>query len=108
MLWSFQTPTDAEEFLQAFQAARARGALLAGEGCAAAWSEPLQGLQDLIERYRNSPVMHHSVPEECKPLYFRRGRPVAFPAPTRPLRPPRIRPFKQKAHQNASSTESQP
>merc|ERR1740122_466438 len=32
------------------------------------WCEPHQGLQAHIERYRNSPVMHASVPEEYKPV----------------------------------------
>eukprot|EP00927_Polykrikos_kofoidii_P069469 TRINITY_DN64960_c0_g1_i1.p1 TRINITY_DN64960_c0_g1~~TRINITY_DN64960_c0_g1_i1.p1 ORF type:complete len:547 (+),score=75.84 TRINITY_DN64960_c0_g1_i1:45-1685(+) len=59
--------------------------------CQACWSEPGQTLEEHIERYRNSPVMHHSVPEEHKPALFECGARVAFPAPTKPLRRPRVR-----------------
>jgi len=48
-------------------------------------------LPELIERYRNSPVMHEAVPTECKPQLFKAGVPVAFPQPTLRLREPRTR-----------------
>merc|ERR1711865_356895 len=32
--------------------------------CTVAWSSPTQGLEAHLERYRNSPVMHHSLPDE--------------------------------------------
>ena len=35
--------------------------------------------------------MHSTVPDEFKPLLFERGRRVAFPPPTKPIRLPRIR-----------------
>lgn len=57
--------------------------------CVAAWHDRQQGLAPLIERYRNSPVMHESVPDECKPLIFQGGRPVEFPAPTQKIKPPK-------------------
>merc|ERR1712072_1036800 len=38
--------------------------------CQVTWSDTLQGLQAHIERYRNSPVMHESVPEDHRPLLF--------------------------------------
>jgi len=59
--------------------------------CEIGWSSVLQGLQAHIERYRNSPVMHNSVPDEFKPVLFENGERVAFPGPTRTLRAPRIR-----------------
>merc|ERR1712159_286897 len=40
------------------------------------WSEPHQGLEVHLERYRNSPVMHKSVPAKFKPLLLRNGQPV--------------------------------
>jgi hypothetical protein len=55
--------------------------------CEALWSST-QGLAAYINRYRNSPVMHDSVPEEVKPLLFKQGVRVAFPAPTRKLKAP--------------------
>jgi len=59
--------------------------------CEIGWSRPLQGLQAHIDRYRNSPVMHNSVPDEFKPVLFKNGKRVPFPGPTKVLRAPRIR-----------------
>merc|ERR1719410_3103941 len=36
--------------------------------CRVVWNDKQQGLPALVERYRNSPVMHESVPDECKPI----------------------------------------
>jgi len=58
--------------------------------CEIGWSN-LQGLQTHIDRYRNSPVMHDSVPDEFKPVLFTNGKRVPFPRPTKALRAPRIR-----------------
>lgn len=55
------------------------------------WSGPHQGLEAHIERYRNSPVMCESTPDEYKPILFDRGMRVPFPAPTRRIRAPRVR-----------------
>eukprot|EP00930_Biecheleria_cincta_P063372 TRINITY_DN4889_c0_g1_i1.p1 TRINITY_DN4889_c0_g1~~TRINITY_DN4889_c0_g1_i1.p1 ORF type:complete len:617 (+),score=102.52 TRINITY_DN4889_c0_g1_i1:46-1851(+) len=59
--------------------------------CEASWSEPHRGLEGHIERYRNSPVMHHSMPDEYKPAIFVNGERVPFPPPTKAIRAPRIR-----------------
>uniref|UniRef100_A0A7S2DTM2 Mei2-like C-terminal RNA recognition motif domain-containing protein n=1 Tax=Alexandrium andersonii TaxID=327968 RepID=A0A7S2DTM2_9DINO len=59
--------------------------------CHVSWSGPHQGLESHIERYRNSPVMHKSVPDEYKPVVFRDGVRVVFPSPTKTPRAPRIR-----------------
>jgi len=59
--------------------------------CDVLWSAEQQGLSANIERYRNSPVMHEIVPEECKPVVLANGVRVPFPAPTKRLREPRIR-----------------
>merc|ERR1712025_42051 len=59
--------------------------------CEVVWGEPLQGLQSHIDRYRNSPVMHASVPDACKPAVFENGLRCRFPAPTKRLRAPRSR-----------------
>mmetsp|Transcript_94781 Transcript_94781/g.294797 ORF Transcript_94781/g.294797 Transcript_94781/m.294797 type:complete len:109 (+) Transcript_94781:2-328(+) len=50
-----------------------------------------QGLAAHVERYRNSPMMHPSVPDEYRPVVFRNGARVAFPQPTKALRVPRTR-----------------
>mmetsp|Transcript_179933 Transcript_179933/g.437781 ORF Transcript_179933/g.437781 Transcript_179933/m.437781 type:complete len:366 (+) Transcript_179933:38-1135(+) len=55
------------------------------------WSSPHQGLTSHVERYRNSPVMHSAVPDEWKPAVFVNGVRVAFPAPTKALKAPKIR-----------------
>lgn len=59
--------------------------------CHVSWSGPHQGLEAHIERYRNSPVMHKSVPDEYKPVVFRSGVRLDFPPPTKSTRAPRIR-----------------
>lgn len=59
--------------------------------CRAAWGEPLQGLEEHIERYRNSSVMHEDVPDELKPVLFENGERVNFPPPTKRIRPMRIK-----------------
>lgn len=59
--------------------------------CEVVWSGPVQGLANHTERYRNSPVMHDSVPDEYKPVVFVDGKRVKFPAPTKKIRPPRVR-----------------
>jgi hypothetical protein len=59
--------------------------------CDVAWSGEVQGNKAYIEKYRNSPVMHDSVPDEYKPALFANGLRVPFPAPTKRIRPPRVR-----------------
>lgn len=71
-------------------AERLQGQAVADGALAVSWNEPLQGLREHIRRYRNSPVMHESVPQACKPLLFRGGLRQAFPAPTRVLKRPRL------------------
>jgi len=57
--------------------------------CCVTWSGPQQGRDAQIERYRNSPVMHPSVPEDYKPLVLEGGQPVPFPAPSKTIKAPR-------------------
>jgi hypothetical protein len=59
--------------------------------CNAAWSGAVQGLEQHIERYRNSSVMHPQVPDEPKPAVFRDGVRVPFPEPTREIPAPNFR-----------------
>jgi len=56
--------------------------------CAVSWSGPHQGLEQHVERYRNSPVMHKSVPDEYRPVVFQNGVRQRFPSPTRSLKKP--------------------
>lgn len=59
--------------------------------CETAWNSPLQGLAAHVDRYRNSPLMHQSVPEQYRPILLRKGVRAAFPRPTTRVRAPRIR-----------------
>lgn len=68
--------------------------------CEVDWSGAVQGLVSHTERYRNSPVMHHSVPDEYKPAVFVNGIRVPFPTSTRPLRPPRQSGHHLKSHRD--------
>merc|ERR1719316_2155344 len=63
--------------------------------CEVAWGSALQGRSAHIKHYRNSPVMHKSVPECCKPVLFKGGVRQAFPAPTKQIRPPRVKAYTQ-------------
>jgi hypothetical protein len=56
--------------------------------CEVCWGEPLYGLKALVDRYRNSPVMHEVVPDSYKPVLFKDGMRIRFPSPTKVLRPP--------------------
>eukprot|EP00440_Ansanella_granifera_P055051 gb/GFBE01059676.1/.p1 GENE.gb/GFBE01059676.1/~~gb/GFBE01059676.1/.p1 ORF type:complete len:344 (+),score=42.00 gb/GFBE01059676.1/:1-1032(+) len=56
--------------------------------CQISWSGPHQGFKAHVERYRNSAVMHKSVPEEYKPVIFKEGVPQPFPLPTKKIKPP--------------------
>lgn len=51
------------------------------------WSSALQGLQQHVERYRNSPVMHKHMPDAYKAILMKGGVRMDFPAPTRRIRP---------------------
>lgn len=59
--------------------------------CSVGWSGPHQGLEAHMERYRSSPVMHPSVPDECKPVIFEQGVRLPFPGPLKAPRLPRVR-----------------
>lgn len=57
--------------------------------CDVEWSSEQGGLAAHIERYRNSSMMHVSVPEHLKPAIYHGGLLAPFPAPTRALKKPR-------------------
>jgi hypothetical protein len=59
--------------------------------CTVTWSSPTQGLAAHIERYKNSPVMHHSLADQWKPVLFQQGMRVAFPPPSKPIKTPKVR-----------------
>lgn len=59
--------------------------------CAVSWSGPHQGFEAHVERYKSSPVMHPSVPDEYKPVVFKDSVRIDFPKSTRAPRAPRVR-----------------
>jgi len=63
--------------------------------CQVSWSGILQGVQEHVERYRNSPLMHDSVDDQFKPALFSNGKRIPFPAPTGRVRAPRFRRLKR-------------
>jgi len=71
--------------LQGFDAWHATCSQKIMEAC---WSDPHQGANMLIERFRNSRVMHGMVPDEYKPALFQDGVRVSFPKHTKRIRPP--------------------
>lgn len=86
----FVTTQEAQRFRQRFEGFSDWG-LVSHKICNVSWSDALQGVQAHVDRYRNSPVMHEDVPEEFKPMLFANGKQVPFPAPTKSIRPPRLR-----------------
>jgi len=84
------SPADAErchEQLEGFT----RWRVSTDKVCEVSWSDMHQGLSAHVDRYRNSPVMHESVPDEYKPVMYSFGVRTPFPPPTKKLRVPRIR-----------------
>lgn len=81
------TAADAREFRSCLEGFR-QWSVPSSKVCTVGWSNPCQGLQANIERYKNSPIMHDSVPDEFKPMLFVHGVRVQFPPPTKKLRKP--------------------
>merc|ERR1712113_1234839 len=84
---NFVSAEDAWQAFEHFQGFRA-WEIPSQKICEVGWSSRHQGLQDQIKRYRNSPLMHESVPDEYKPVLFQKGVRIEFPSPTIPLKPP--------------------
>jgi RNA recognition motif-containing protein len=85
---NFVTHTDALQFGDLFNGFSLRAVWGANVGVAE-WSGAMQGLEKHVERYRDSPMMHKSLPDNVKPCLFKDGERIAFPRPTKPLKMPR-------------------
>jgi len=59
--------------------------------CEAMWREQCQGLGAHVQKYRNSALMHESVPDENKPVVFVEGIRRPFPRPTVSIKAPKMR-----------------
>lgn len=75
------------------------------KACDVGNGETCQGVEGHIERYRNSPVMHESVPEEHKPALYEKGVRKPFPAPTKQLKKPHVR--ARKGNKDKQPTEAE-
>jgi len=64
------------------------GAMLRGRALRPEWSRSVQGLFALVEKYRNSSVMHPEIEARYKPLLFAGTEQLPFPAPSHPLQHP--------------------
>jgi len=87
------SPVDAEEIRKSLDGF-SEWAVPHENVCRVVWNDKQQGLAALVERYRNSPVMHESVPDSCKPVILLEGERQQFPTPTQKIKAPRI--FKTK------------
>lgn len=78
---NFVNPETASGFMRLFDGFD-RWACESTEKGQVAWSEK-GGLKENIERYRNSAVMHESMPEQYRPMLFEAvtGRRLPFPPP---------------------------
>jgi len=83
------SPLDAAAFLDAFDGFSRWHSSWCTQACEVVWSCFEQGFKQNVERYRNSPVMHPSVPDSCRPVILLKGVRQRFPSPTKKLRPPR-------------------
>lgn len=84
---------DVQSFWKVFDG-YTRWVLPSAKVCSVSWSGPHQGQQAHVDRYKDSPIMHSSVPDEFKPVIFAAGsgERQAFPPPSKKLRAPRRRP----------------
>lgn len=86
------SPVHAKRFAEHFEGfSDWTGVVGSQKVCRVSWSDAVQGVEAHVERYRNSPVMHSSVPDEYKPQLFKDGQPIPFPAPTGRVKAPRAR-----------------
>jgi hypothetical protein len=76
--------SDAQQMMQRFQGFQ-EWHTWSQKVCEVCFGVGASGIQQLIRRYRNSPVMHHTVPDEWKPIILMDGVHRPFPAPTRKI-----------------------
>jgi len=85
---NFVEPADAVRFRKVFHGF-SNWRVPCAKVCNVGWGEAHQGLSAHIERYRNSPLMHESVPDMYRPILLSQGSRVPFPVPTKRIKPPR-------------------
>lgn len=80
---NFKTQVDAERAIGHFA-----GVPIADDCLTCDWSTSIQGLDALIQKYRNSSVMHPMVPSVYRPCLLSNGLHIPFHGPTVELKPP--------------------
>lgn len=88
-------PEVVSEFWKAFDGFKA-WTISSPKVCRVSWSNPHQGLEKHVNRYKNSPLMHANVPDECRPILLKDGIRISFPPATKSLRAPRLRASRQR------------
>lgn len=83
-------PSIVEQFWSTFDG-YTKWVLPSAKVCHVSWSGPHQGQRSHLERYRNSPIMHRSVPDEFKPVVLKDGVRIAFPTASKKVKAPRRR-----------------
>lgn len=99
------SPEVAERFMGMFEGFKDWGSTGDSKEGIVNWASPHQGFNAHVEHFRNSPVMHESVPDEQKPAIFKNATRIPFPEPTQKLRAPRMRPGHVAGRRNQFSTE---
>merc|ERR1740117_1247480 len=87
---NFCSVADAEQCFKVFEGFT-NWSIPSEKVCTVTWSSPTQGLAEHVERYKNSPVMHQSLPDEWKPVLIQRGMRIQFPPPSKPIKAPKVR-----------------
>jgi len=87
---NFTTHEQAEQFKEHFHGFN-EWQVPHDKACETSWSDTLKGYVAIVERYRDSPLMHESVPDKFKPAVYKDGVRIPFPAPTKTIKPPRPR-----------------
>jgi len=80
---NFASEDVAEVFLSTFH--DSPETIFEGTGDVTYWD--VQGLDALVNKFRNIDAMHESMPSSCQPQLFKDGERIEFPAPTRLLKP---------------------
>lgn len=87
---NMRTPNDAQEIQARLDGYHWGHPYTGNKVCEMTYGNAMQGLDRNINRYRNSPVMHESVPDKFKPVLFNEyGDTLPFPPPTKKLKLPK-------------------
>lgn len=79
-----------------------------GAVCKVKWSFPQQGLQALVQEYRDHVTMHPSVPDELRPAMYHEGWQVPLPPPTKYIQAPRFYKMQDRAEIPTNGQEDGP